>query len=203
MIAGNPLARGVAWTALSLFAFAAALFATLPVLVAAQLLVDVPHLTQMTLWSVVWGLLSMAGVLVAARLAFGQWLSISPLAILLAATGVALSAIVHVVLQQWEIQRFGLVEPDNVGLTAGLFALLIGLSTAAFGAMVAPKTVRAWPAAATVAGAVAVAGVVALNLPGLDDGLAQESWPLAIWLSFSLAYALVAAASVVRRLREG
>jgi hypothetical protein len=201
MVSPDPLARGLAWTTLSLVAFVAALFAVLLVLAVAELFAEIPHLAQMAMWSVTWGLLSVAGVLIAARIAFGYWLSVGPMAWGMAATGVVLSAIVHVVLQQWEIQRFGLVEPDSVGLTAGLFAILIALATAAFGTLVAPRGFRAWPAAVTIVGVIGVIAVVALNLPGLDDGLAPESLPLAFWLGLSVVYALAAAAFTIMRSR--
>jgi hypothetical protein len=203
MISPDPLARGLAWAALSFVAFVAALFAVLPVLAAAQLFSGIPHLVQMAMWSVIWGALSIGGVLLAGRVAFGHRLSISPIAIVLAGAGVALSAIVHVVLQQWEIQRFGYVEPDNVGFMAGLFAVLIGLATAAFATMVAPRGVRAWPAAATIAGALGVLAVAVLNVPGLDDGLAPQSSPLAIWLGLSVVYAMVVATVALLRVHEG
>ena len=69
--------------------------------------VEIPHLVEMAEWSVVWGGLSLAGVLVAGRLGFGRWLRAGPIAVLLTTSGIALSAIVHVVLQQWAIARYG------------------------------------------------------------------------------------------------
>lgn len=200
MIARDSVARGLAWTALSFAAFVGALFAVLPLMAAAQLFAAVPHMAQMAAWSVIWGVLSIIGVLMAARIALGVWLAVGSLAWLAAATGTGLSATVHTVLQQWEIARFGHIDPDLVGLTAGLFAVLIGLATAAFGTLVAPSSVRGWPAAATLAGSLGVLWIVLLNLPGLDDGLSPESQPLAIWLGLSAIYALVVGATAVTRL---
>lgn len=101
----NP-ARGLVWAALSFATFVGALFATLPILAVVNRFSDLPHLTEMAAWSVVWGGLSLIGVLVAARLAFGAWLPVHPPGVIIAAVGVALSAVVHVVLQQREIARF-------------------------------------------------------------------------------------------------
>lgn len=192
-------ARGLAWALLSLGMFVAALFATLPILAVIKWFADLPHLAEMAAWSVVWGALSLIGVAVAARLAFGAWLTLHPVGVSIAAIGIALSAIVHVVLQQWEIARFGVPEPEYVGWTAGLFAVLIGLAVAAFGAFLAPKQVIGWPLSAVLAGSVGIAFIVLSNVPGLRDGIAHDSWPLAIWIGASGLYAFVTAGSVIRR----
>ena len=191
--------RGLAWASLSLVFFVAALFAALPLLAAVKLVWDTPHLAEMAIWSPIWGILSILGVLVAAQLALGAWLRPPPIAIGIAALGLGLSAIVNVVLQQWEMTRFGITEPELVGPTAALFAVLTGLAVAAFGAFLAPRRLIAWPLAAMVLGFLGVAFIVASNLPGLRDGIAAESWPLAIWVGVSGLYALVATGLVIRR----
>jgi hypothetical protein len=48
-------------------------------------------------------------------------------------------------------------------------------------------------------GILGVAVIVGSNLPGLRDGIAAESWPLAIWVGLSGMYALVVTGLVVRR----
>jgi hypothetical protein len=123
----------------------------------------------------------------------------STLGVGIAAIGIALSAIVHFVLQEWQIARFGLPEPELVGWTAGLFAVLVGLSVAAFGAFIAPKQVVHWPLAAALVGAAGVGLIVLANLPGLSDGIADDSWPLAVWVGISALYALGTADLAVRR----
>lgn len=191
--------RGVAWAVLSFTTFVAGLFATLPILAVVNRFIDLPHLTEMAAWSVVWGGLSLIGVLIAARLAFGAWLPPNAIAIGIAVIGIALSAIVHVVLQQWEIARFGVPEPQYVGWTAGLFAVLIGLAVAAFGAFLAPRQVLGWPLSAVVIGAAGVAFIVLSNVAGLSDGIGDESWALAVWVGLSGLYALGVAGLVIRR----
>lgn len=192
-------ARGLVWALLSFATFVAALFAVLPIVAVTNWFADVPHLTEMAAWSVVWGGLSLIGVLSAARVAFGAWLIVNAIAVGTAAVGIALSAIVHVVLEQWEIARFGIPEPEYVGWTAGLFAVLIGLAVAAFGALLAPRQVIGWPLTAVVIGTAGVALVVLTNVPGLGDGIGDESWPLAIWVGLSGLYALSVAGLVIRR----
>jgi len=191
-------ARGLVWAALSFAIFVAALFATLPILAAVNWFSELPHLTEVAVWSVVWGGLSLIGVLIAGRLAFGAWLTLHPAALMIATIGIALSAIVHVVLQQWEIARFGVPEPEYVGWTAGLFAALVGLAVAAFGAFIAPRPVIVWPLAAALLGAAGVGFVVLANLPGLRDGIADDSGPLAIWVGLSGLYALAVGGLAIR-----
>lgn len=191
--------RAFMWTALSLVLFVGALIATQPIVAIVDRLTDVPHVTRAAARPLVWGGLSVTGVLFAARLAFGAWIPISRLALAIAATGIALSAIVDVVLHQWTITRFGSFASDFVGWTAGLFALLVGLAVASFGAMVAPRPVIGWPLSAVLLGAVAVVFVVSLNAAGLSDGIADESWGLAIWVGLSALYALGSAGFAIRR----
>jgi hypothetical protein len=191
--------RSLTWAALSFTGFVASLFAVLPFIAGMELVWNAPHLAQMGAWSLVWGVLSALGVLVAARLSFDSWIRPRPLGIGILAVGIGLSAILNVVLQQWEILRFGITEPELVGLTAGLFAMLIGLAVAAFGAFLVPRQLIGWPLAAVVLGFVAIALIVASNLPGLSDGIAPESWPLAIWVGLSGLYALVTTGLVLRR----
>ena len=48
-------------------------------------------------------------------------------------------------------------------------------------------------------GAAGVAFIVLTNIPGLRDGIADDSWPLAVWIGLSGLYALVAAGVALRR----
>lgn len=192
-------ARGLTWAALSFVFFLAALVAVLPFTAAVRLVWDTPHLVEMAAWSPIWGVLSVLGVLVAAQLALGAWLRPPAVAIGVAAVGIGLSAVLNVVLQQWETTRFGITEPELVGPTAGLFAVLIGLAVAAFGALIAPRRLIGWPLAAFALGFVGVAIIVLSNIPGLEDGIGAGSWPLAVCVGLAGVYALVTAGLVVRR----
>jgi len=192
-------ARGLAWAALSFVLFVAALFAIFPVLAAIRLFGDTPHLAEMAAWSLIWGGLSLLGVLMAARIAFGAWLMPSSTGIAIAAVGITLSAVVNVVMQQWQIGWLGYVDPDFLGWNAGLFALLVGLAVAAFAAFLVPRRVIGWPVVAVLLGCLGVAGVMATNIPRLADGIPSTSWPLVIWTSLSALYALTATGLVIRR----
>jgi hypothetical protein len=182
----------------------AALVAIFPIIAALQLLgAEIPHVVQMAIWSIAWGLLALIAVLLAGRLAFGRWLRVGPVSVVAAATGVALSAIVHATLEQWQIGRFGIIDPDMVGWTAGLFAVLIGQATAIFGSLVAPVGARALPVAAMLIGAVIGVGVVVSNATGLGDGMRPESWPLAISIGASAMYFVGSATLGLTRLLKG
>jgi hypothetical protein len=191
--------RGLTWAALSFTGFVASLFAVLPFIFAMKLIWDAPHLAQRGAWSVIWGVLSLIGVLLAARLVFGAWLRPRPLAVAVAGFGIGLSAVLNIVLLQWETARFGYIEPELVGLTAGLFAVLIGLSVAAFGALLVPRRLIGWPLAMVTLGLAGVAIIVLSNAPGLGNGIGPDSWPLAICVGLSGLYALATAGLVLRR----
>jgi hypothetical protein len=198
----HPSVGGLTWTVLSLVLFVAAAFGVFPVSMVLRLFVETTHALDMTLWSVVWASLAALGVLVAARIVFGTWPRVGPGAGAVVAIGTALSVGTHLTLQSWAEARFGYYDPDFIGWTAGLFAILVGLATAALGVMVAPRGAAAWPLAFVLLGSAGVAFVLAGNLPGLADGLAPDSWPLAAWLGASGLYAAgVTAASLVRTRR--
>jgi len=187
------------WAALSLGLFCASSLGVFAVNTVVRLFTDVPHLIEMAEWSAVWGLLAMLGVLVAGRLAFGRWPTVSAFAVLIGVSGIVVSAVFHVVLQQWSVTRFGDMDPDLIGWTAGLFAVLLGISTSAFGVSVAPPGSAQWPLAFVIAGGLIALLIVATNVPGITDGIDPESWPLAIWLGISGLYAAaVTLASAVK-----
>ena len=191
--------RGLTWAALSFTLFIAALLAIFPILAALRLFGEIPHLAQMALWSLSWGVLSVLGVLVAAQLVFGAWLRPRPLGVGIAAVGIGLSAVLNVVLQQWQISSIGFVDPDYLGVTAGLFAVLIGLAVAGFAAFLVPKQLIGWPLAAVMLGSLGVAVIVLSNAPALHDGIGPNSWALAICVGLSGVYALITGGLVVRR----
>jgi len=191
--------RALTWSALSLVGFGAAAFAIFPVSMALRLFVETTHSLDMALWSVVWSVFGAAAVLIAGRVAFTVWLRAGAAAVAIVVIGTLLSVGVHLTLQSWAAVRFGYFDPDFIGWTAVLFALLVGLATAAFGVFVAPRGAVAWPLTFVLLGSAGVMLVLAANLPGLSDGLAPDSRPLAGWLGASGLYAaLVTAACLIR-----
>jgi hypothetical protein len=192
-------APGLTWAALTLGAFVAAAFVSLAIASGLGSLLRVPDTAAFT---VTWGCLAMVSVLGAGRIAFGRWLPVSVAALSGAAVGIGLAAAVDTTLRDWATARFGYYDPDQVWWSAGLFALLIGLATATFGVLVAPRSYTRWPAAFALAGAAGVLFIVLSNVPGLRDGIEAESWPVAIWIGLGGAYALATAALAVFRAKR-
>lgn len=193
--------RALTWSALSLLGFVAAAFAVFPVSMVLRLFVETTHSLDMALWSVVWTVSGAAAVLIAGRVAFMAWPRVGAAALAAAGTGAAVSVGVHLALQSWAAARFGYFDPDFIGWTAGLFALLVGLATAAFGVFVAPRGAAGWPLVFVILGFAGVVFVLASNLPGLADGLGPDSWPLAAWLGASGLYAAVVTAACLIQAR--
>jgi hypothetical protein len=191
-----------AWAALSFALFLASSLGIFIVNTAVRLLSDVPHVFEVAEWPIVWGALAMTGVMMAGRLAFGRWLRVGATAIVVAVVGIGLSAVVNVVLQQWAIARFGSMDADYIGWTAGVFALLVGLAVAAFGVFVAPRDAAQWPLAFVVVGFGLTTLIVAANVPGLANGIDPHSWPLAIWLVISGLYAAAVTIASVMKARR-
>lgn len=192
-------ASGLSWAALSVGAFVAAAFVSLPVATGFGSLLPVPDTAA---FISAWGCLAIVAVLGAGRIAFGRWLPVNVAALFVAALGIGLAVGVDTMLREWATARFGYYDPDQVWWSAGLFAVLIGLATATFGVLAAPRGYARWPAAFALAGAAGVLFIVLSNVPGLRDGIEAESWPVAIWIGLGGAYALAAGAlSVVRAKR--
>jgi hypothetical protein len=190
---------GLSWAGLSLGAFVAAAFVSLPVATGFGGVLQVPDTAAVT---VTWGCLAIGSVLGAGRFTFGRWLPVNVAALFVAAIGIGLAVGVDTTLRDWATARLGYYDPDQVWWSAGLFAALIGLATATFGVLVAPRGFAWWPAAFALAGAAGVLFVVLSNVPGLRDGIDPDSWPLAIWIGLGGTYALAAGAlAVVRAMR--
>lgn len=200
----HPSVAGLVWTFLSLAFFVAAAFGVFPVSIVVRFFVESTHSLDMALWSVVWATLAAVGILVAGRAAFGAWPRVGIGALGVLALGTVLSVGTQLTLQSWGEARFGYYDPELIGLTTFNFAALVGLAAATFGVFVAPRGMAGWPLAFVLLGSALVALVLASNLPGLADGLAPESWPLAAWLGASGLYAaVVTAASLIRAWHPG
>ena len=200
---GRTLAIGPLWAAASFVLFVAALFGAIGVIAAVRVLIPLGHDAEVAVLSVAWGINSLVGVLLAARLVVGRWLAVPFGAIAIAGIGIGLSATVHVVLQQWARERFGYYDPELVWWTAGLFTVLIGLATSAFGAYLAPRELVMWPLLGVALGGTGILLIVLTNVAGTMDGIEPGSWPLAVWVGLSGLYAAVLLLGMPERLRHG
>jgi hypothetical protein len=173
------------WALGSLGWFVASAYLTLPLVTA------IP--AQFLLQPLIWGAAVLAGTLVLARGAFGRWLPVSWSALTLAVVGLTLAGLLDESLHGWALGRFGVFDWDLLGPTAGLFALLVGSSVAGFGVLVAPRGASLPPLVFAVGGAVLSGLVVAINMPGLGDGLGADSVLPALLVGAGGAYALAVA----------
>jgi hypothetical protein len=140
-----------------------------------------------------WGGAVLGGVLLIARVSFGRWLRLSWPALGIAVLGLVVAGLLETSLHGWAVARFGEFAWEMVGPTAGLSALVVGFAAAAFGVLIAPPRASLPPLLFAVAGALLSGLVVAVNLPGLGDGIDPESVVPALLVAAGGAYALVVA----------
>ena len=186
--------RSLAWAGLSVAASCVAFAMLLPVTGWLAL----PHSVEVTILTGAWGALSLVAVLLSARLVFGRWLPVGPPALVIGVTGVGIATMLEFALLEWTRARFGYPDPDFVGWTAWLFALLVLLAMAALASFVAPLGGASVPRMATIVAAAAAILLVALNVRGLGDGIDADSWPLALLVGLAGLYAVSAAVLAFR-----
>ena len=187
------------WATASVLAYLAAPFAAI-VIVTPFLAGDTP-LGQFIV-TAVWTLLAAGGVVLAARVAFGAWPRVSAEAGILLATGAAFAAAVQAALHAWASYRFGYFDADLLGPTVLFVAVVVAVSVAGFGAMIAPRGAALPPLLAVAAGTAIAAVSLLGNLPGLADGLDPESVVPAAIIGGAAAYVvLVAVVTGMARLR--
>jgi hypothetical protein len=92
----------------------------------------------------------------------------------------ALVSAAHVwVVADWSIARFGYSDPDFVGPTFALFAVVAGVAVAGLGVQMSPGWAVWLPFLAMVGGVALAIAIISWNIPGLADGLGRDSGPLA------------------------
>jgi hypothetical protein len=175
----------------------AAMMVTLPIVTA------LPRQAQFALQPPMWGILSVTGVLLLARAMFGKWLALPLWAGVLLVAGLIIAGALDLAMFNWSMDRFGAFDAEYIGPTAALAALTVASAVACFATIVAPRRATWAPAAVAVAAALGGGLVVALNTPGLADGLGVGSVPLALQVAagggFTLLAAFVAAVVTIRR----
>lgn len=178
--------------------FVGGLFATVPVIGFLEGTLGLDHGIGLAMWPVAWGAITLPGVLLAANLVFTIGPSVRRSALPLPLVGIGLAALIQLLLHDWSVARFGLIDAEVIGLSAGLFAVLVGLATATFAVLIAPPRAAAWPAGVALICAGGVLLVVLANVPGVVDGIAAASLPLALAIGAVAAYALACAVVAAR-----
>jgi hypothetical protein len=187
----NGLAlRGWAWAVISFAGFVIALFAVLPLTsyVAGPLGMSLG--AELALHAMLWVLASGGLAWLAAWLVLGQSLRITGLALAILAVGAAITALLEGTLEAWSVGRYGVFDAELIGPTVALFALVAGVGVAGFAAQLAPVAARQPARAATFGGLLFTVVILLGNVPGLGDGLAADSVPLALAMIAALAYVL-------------
>jgi len=191
---------GMVWALLSVLAFGIGLVLSMVILGFLEGTIGLTHRVGLGAWPVMWGVIAIVGCLGAAELALSVRPQITLAAAGAALAGLALATATQVVLFDWSVARFGVLDSDFVGPTAGMFALLVAMATASFATFIAPASVVAWPAVVTmITGALAVA-VGASNVPGLGDGIGPGGLPLAAVLASDALYAVALVVAALRTL---
>ena len=184
------------WAALSLIAFVVSCFGALAIAGAAAswgLGRDVDGLAlrlDLALFLVLTCLSGMAGILGAARIAFGRWSTVTGTALLVPLIGAVLAPAVEVALHEWASVSIGGYDWDFVGLTAGLSLMVILVGLASFAVQIAPAPAIRPPLVGLTLGAAVVVLIVLSNLPALSDGIGPHSGPLAVLVGLSAVHAL-------------
>jgi hypothetical protein len=191
--------RGWAWVLVSFVGWALTHLAVLLLLSMLFSQLSLPHGMMLGTAAVASTLVGAAVALLAGRLAFGRLLGPSALAWLLVGSGALLSGGVQIALVEWAVARQGYFDPEMIGPTVFLFATLSGTTVAAFGAFVAPRLARTAASLAALVGVVLSLGIVVLNAPGLEGGVAPESVPLMATLLLASGFSIVIGWSIVRR----
>ncbi len=187
--------RAAWWATLSILAFGASLYLSLP------LVAVLPGDLQQAVLPLVWGGLAIGALLLFARSSFGAWPSVGQDAVTIAVVGLFLAGATNAVLHAWAVDRYGIFSARLLGPTAGLFGLVVATAVAGFATLVAPRGARVIPVLVTVVAALSGVGVLLLNVPGALDGMEPGSLPLAALVGAAVAYALAVTILVLRRMR--
>lgn len=210
MAAEVPMSRAAPWlwAALSVMAWIASFFAAFGIVAGAGTFgPGAPDVSGMRIELAallgLHGILAAAGVLAAGRLAFGRWPTVDRRATAVALIGLSLAMAVELALHEWTEARFGYYDWEMVGWTAGLSLAVVALAVATFGAIVAPRSGALPPLLAQVVATTLVGLIVLSNVGGIPGGVEPKSWPLAIFVGLSAAYAAAAVVIGARRVSAG
>jgi len=157
------------------------------------LLVTAIPAAQFLIQPLVWGGLVMGGALLIARMLFARWPQVSRSALGLAMVGLVLAGLLEESLHGWALARFGVFDPELIGPSIGLFAVIVGSAAAGFAVLVAPRGASLPPLAIAIGGALVSGLVVAMNMSGLGDGIDPRSLAPAILMAAGGGYALIVA----------
>lgn len=195
--------RALTWGILSLAGFIASWIAVGWLTLQFAYALGLPHAVHLGLWALAWvpasGLLALA----AARVALGTWPEVRTFAWLVLLLGAVVSAAHVWLLADWAIGRYGYFDPDYHGPTFALYGVVAAAAVAGFEVLIAPRWAVWLPFLATVGGAAVAMSIISSNIPGLADGLAADSGPLAAVTVAAVLYIGAVGVLSLARLRRG
>ena len=184
----NAGLKALAWGLLSFLGFGFSLSVLGWLFGSLESTLGLPHSLMLGLWAVSWVLASGGLALLIGRRVLGTRLLIPLVGWVILAVGAVVSGAQSVVLAEWAAGRFGYYDPEYVGPTVLLFGIVAGVAVGGFGVQVGPRWALAAPLSATFGGVALAALITILNLPGLANGLAPDSWALAVTIVASAVY---------------
>jgi hypothetical protein len=180
--------RVLAWGVLSFIGFIAVFVAVGSSLSPFERAFGISHAVMLGLWALAWVPVTGLLTIVAARMTLGGRPEVPMLAWLVLLLGALVSSAHVWVLADWAVARYGYSDPDYIGPTFILFGVVAGAAVAGFGIQIAPRWAVWLPSAALVGGIALAISIISSNFPGLADGLARDSGPLAAVTGVAAAY---------------
>jgi len=198
---GSGAGRTVIWTLLGAGSWLLAAIVAYAIATAATDVVRIEgadfeaHRWRLSIFVALWGLLAGASLLGITSVIFGVAPGALRRAIPWLIVGSAIAALLEFALLGWGAARFGDqgADPDLIGYTAYLAAAVAAVAVGAFAQSLAPHA-SLLPRLLTLAAAAVGAAMVALNVPGLFDGVEAGSIPLVMMVGASGAYVIAAGA---------
>ena len=149
-----------------------------------------------------WGLATAAVGVVAAPRFRVHIAPVAPAALAALTVGLVLAALTKYALHEQVRARMGWFDPDYAGATLLAVPALVGLALAAWASAAIPRRDRTPLAVLAAAAALAFALCTMTNLPGLADGVRDESVPLAVALLMDGVWVVAVVVGVARGRRE-
>jgi hypothetical protein len=137
-----------------------------------------------------WGIIGAAELLLLARFKAGHWTAPRIDVQISASAGILIAAALEFAIHEWARVRFGAYDPEYVGVTAVLPALLLVLLLLCYQASgVVGQPPLGFRLAAALC-AFTVVGIFAVNAVGLLDGILPDSQVLAGLVAVATAYSV-------------
>lgn len=203
----------VAWLAGSAIVFVLAGLSSLFLAVGLEALVLVPsglvagagsftHGLVLAAHVALWGIIAGSVVVATGRIVLPESRPLGSRNVFVFGLGVTLAAGTELALHEWARSRFAYFEPQLVGITSLLPAVILAHACLWAAAAVATRAWRALPVVGIGATSLAIFVIVAANVPGAGDGIRPGSVPLASAIAVSIAYVALTSAIALAQWKQ-